>query len=163
MPWIPVLCTGWQRSCCRNSDVVCVSVSGTRGWALQKRINRSICRPGSGLGSAKATTHYLVRGSRSSNRKWNFWKKNNVGFSPHTVYQRSDWRAAEADGCHIKFSAMKHPPPAMWPLVKILQAPVVCYSPLTVQSISSSSPGQSSVPSHFWEMWRQGASWPRHW
>jgi len=103
------------------------------------------------------------QGSRSSNRKWNFWKKHNVGFSPHTVYQRSDWRAAEADGCHIKFSAMKHPPPAMRPLVKILQAPVVCYSPLTVQSISSSSPGQSSVPSHFWEMWRQGASWPRHW
>jgi len=62
VPWIPVLCTGRQRSCCRKSNVVCVSVSGTRGWALQKRINRSTCRPGSGLGWAKATTHYLVRG-----------------------------------------------------------------------------------------------------
>jgi len=47
--------------CCRRSSVVCrsvcLSVSLSRSWVLQKRLNRSRCRLGCGLAWVQGTTY----------------------------------------------------------------------------------------------------------
>ena len=55
---------------------------------------------GRGLGWAKGTT---VRRGPDPHGRGTF-EGDDVGISPHAVDQRSDWPAAEAVDCHVKFT-----------------------------------------------------------